>query len=497
MRGRVFRLMVMLAAIGCILAAGTMNERLVEGRNRHHLVQAEALENSPPLVTFSMVALGGFRGLLVDMLWIRAARLQAQGRYFELVQLADWITKLQPRSTQIWAYHAWNLAYNISVMMTQPEDRWRWVRQGIDLLRNEGLRYNRGSAQLYRELAWLYMHKLGGDMDMHHRYYKQAFAEEMERVLGGRRPDYARWRELPETREAVLKQPGVADVVQAIESAGVDPDAFAALDTAYYTDGAFARVQALPGWPTWAAFIRRRVLRETYRYDPDQMEALERQYGALDWRLPEPHVIYWSTQGLPYADTFEEGNMQRMIFHSLVGLFRKGQLLRSGEGDFARVPDTSKILSVRRAFMKRLEVYDDDAILESYAHFLHEAVLVYAAYGQTDRAEALYEEWKATGYADTARSSLNDFVAHWIREQAPYSEPHMAAAFIYGLCLQARVAASNGDAENAARFRERARDVYDRYMAEPANRRVGRRQFIPPPEALAAWMDRAENRQDQ
>ena len=43
------------------------------------------------------MALGGFRGLLADILWIRAISLQEQGKYFELVQLADWIQKLQPK----------------------------------------------------------------------------------------------------------------------------------------------------------------------------------------------------------------------------------------------------------------------------------------------------------------------------------------------------------------------------------------------------------------
>lgn len=87
-------------------------------------------------MAFTTVALGGFRGIIADMLWMRASELQNEGKFFELAQLADWITKLEPRFPTVWAFHAWNMAYNISVLFPDPEDRWRWVQQGIRLLRD-------------------------------------------------------------------------------------------------------------------------------------------------------------------------------------------------------------------------------------------------------------------------------------------------------------------------------------------------------------------------
>src|SRR4051812_45043764 len=51
--------------------------------------------NAPPVLAFTTVALGGFRGLIANALWIRANDLQQDGKYFEMVQLADWITKLE------------------------------------------------------------------------------------------------------------------------------------------------------------------------------------------------------------------------------------------------------------------------------------------------------------------------------------------------------------------------------------------------------------------
>ena len=163
-----------------LAGAGALNLRLLHLRGDLHLTQAPPTENMPPLVAFTTVALGGLRGILADVLWMRAGTLQDEGRYFELVQLSDWITKLQPRSPAIWAYHAWNMAYNISALMPSPAEKWRWVHNGITLLRDEGMVDNPGSARLHQELAWLFLHKLGTDIDSAAGYYRTQWAAEVD-----------------------------------------------------------------------------------------------------------------------------------------------------------------------------------------------------------------------------------------------------------------------------------------------------------------------------
>ena len=170
----------LIASAAALTLAGWMNIKLLEMRSTANLTLAPPTENMPPGVAFTTVALGGFRGLLADFLWMRAGTLQDEGRYFELVQLSDWIARLQPRSPPIWAYHAWNMAYNVSALMTDPAERWRWVRNGIDLLRNDGLSANPGSARLHQELAWIFLHKLGTDSDSAAAYYRQQLAAEVD-----------------------------------------------------------------------------------------------------------------------------------------------------------------------------------------------------------------------------------------------------------------------------------------------------------------------------
>lgn len=222
--------------------AGSQHGRLLELRSEYELDAVVYLENAPPVVAFTTTVLGGFRGIIADVLWLRISHLQEKGDYFELVQLADWVAKLEPRNTEIWAFHAWNMAYNVSVMMSEPRDRWRWVHNGIKLLRDEGLVCNPGDAELYRELGWLFQHKIGRDMDVAHQYYKDRWAGEMKGLLGGPHPDLVNLDD--QTRQRMI---------------------------------------------------------EEYKLVPEIMAEIEDKYGRLDWLRPETHAIYWAYRGLKFA----------------------------------------------------------------------------------------------------------------------------------------------------------------------------------------------------
>ena len=93
-------------------------------------------ESAPALSEGALAAMGGFRAIAAEVIWFRADRLQESGRYVELAQLAETLALLEPHTPEVWSYAAWNLAYNVSVMMPTDEDRWRWVLSAIRLLRD-------------------------------------------------------------------------------------------------------------------------------------------------------------------------------------------------------------------------------------------------------------------------------------------------------------------------------------------------------------------------
>ncbi len=131
----------------------------------------------PALTEGAYAALGGLRSIAAEVIWFRADRLQEEGRYVELAQLAEMLSLMEPHTPEIWSYAAWNLAYNISVMMPTPEDRWRWVDSGIRLLRDRGLKLNPRSSEICRELAWMFELKLGTNLDSAATFYRERWRE--------------------------------------------------------------------------------------------------------------------------------------------------------------------------------------------------------------------------------------------------------------------------------------------------------------------------------
>ena len=68
---------------------------------------------------------------------------------------------MQPKYAGVLGYLGWNMAYNISVTESDYRERWRWVNNGTGLLLN-ALESNPDDSHLYRELGWIYFHKMGG-----------------------------------------------------------------------------------------------------------------------------------------------------------------------------------------------------------------------------------------------------------------------------------------------------------------------------------------------
>src|SRR5215211_5206971 len=145
MSARLYKGSLLIAAVALLVVVSFLQKSINEDRAKPELGLTRGVglgSNAPPVLAFTTVALGGFRGLIANALWIRANDLQNDGKYFEMVQLADWITKLEPTFSQVWIVQAWNMAYNISVKFPDAPDRWRWVQRGIELLRDEALSYN-------------------------------------------------------------------------------------------------------------------------------------------------------------------------------------------------------------------------------------------------------------------------------------------------------------------------------------------------------------------
>jgi len=340
---------VSLLVLAAVLLVGSsrIQNSLNRDRDELGLTLVAPLENAPPVLAFTTVALGGFRGLISNALWIRAMDLQDEDKFFEMAQLADWITKLEPHYVQVWLVQAWNMAYNISVKFKDFPDRWRWVSRGLELLRDDGLRWNPDETLIYRELAWFFQHKIGQNLDDANMHYKQQWANEMAKVFGKKKPDLEE-----------LINPQTEDQKQ-----------------------------------------RRELLITKYKMDPLFMKEVNERYGPVEWRLPESHAIYWAALGLKRAQSNPAKipkkddliTLRRVIYQSMQTSFQRGKLVTNPFAQaFEFGPNLEIIPKVSKAYEEAAEEDEPnrDHILRAHRNFLRDAV--YFLYSHNRVTDANY-----------------------------------------------------------------------------------------------------------
>lgn len=353
-------------AVASLTAAATLTGPINEMRKNQQLViDPEALATLPPNIAL-LGKLGTFRALAIDWAAIRAERLKEEGKHYEALQLHQTICALAPQFPKLWAYAAWNMAYNISVSQYTPEARWQWVQNGIKILRDEGLKYNPKSVTLYKELVWIYWHKIGDFLDDEHMNYKRAWAVEMERVLGAppvmlAEREYIDWFrhivDAPRDLQRFLREDAeVGAVVGELRKHALEPDKtlldFVARNIrpelraedlaqdASPTDERRTHLLQVLKAPEneksvqrLLAAVRSDVLRNEYKLDLDwMMELMANQYGPLDWRNAFAHALYWSSkgerlsEGVARTDAADAMNNARFIFFSIQQLIARGKM---------------------------------------------------------------------------------------------------------------------------------------------------------------------------
>lgn len=170
-------LIVILIFLPCFVAIHFLNQKIATQRETYAL-KPSPLKPSLDVPSFvGTVLLGGFRAVAIDLLWVRATTLQRLGEWWELNTLFELMAYLQPNQEQVWAFNAWNLAYNISVNEANPGDQWLWVKKGIDFL-EQGIEKNGQSYYLPWYLAIIYSHKIPQNA-----YFEKACPERFQKAI--------------------------------------------------------------------------------------------------------------------------------------------------------------------------------------------------------------------------------------------------------------------------------------------------------------------------
>ena len=437
-----------------LTAASTRLDSISSARQEMGLVIHEPLENAPPSLAFATVAMGAFRGLVVDILWMRADKLKEQGQFFDAKQLAEWITILQPRFASVWDFHAWNMAYNISAAIpaTQWQERWRWVRNGYELLRDKGIEKNPRNIILYRSLAWIFQHKIGGVTDDCHKHYKRELALSMRSLLGPQTNEYFKAMTATEKNFSdIAADPAVSEFIKALKSADEvfeDDDEFVGnylslrqtpkkfSQAVFDVIDRFRGSEALEKFDIFAKAYR---LRNTWKLDPDLMHRLNRKYGPfpsgdpndrrpLNWEHADTHAIYWAEKGFLIAGekeeySIDEKNTDRIIAHGLQNLYRRGKVIVYPiPGELPSVfirPDLRMYDVYNEDCIKRIEKYEafehgnPKGLSDGHRNMLKNSVLSFYQVGQTKKAGEIYNELRKR----YPRDEFKDDMHTWARKR--------------------------------------------------------------------------------
>ncbi len=150
-------------ALGIVVLFGAMwpySQWLQKVKTRTDLGEATIGQIDTAGFMVKLAMIGGARGLVANWLWMQAQELQRQHEWDQLMASVDLITKLQPHFLSVWTFQGWNLAYNVSVEWDAPEDKYTWIKKGINFLK-DGVAKNQKAPDLLWDTAWTYYHKLG------------------------------------------------------------------------------------------------------------------------------------------------------------------------------------------------------------------------------------------------------------------------------------------------------------------------------------------------
>ncbi len=429
---RFYKPLLALLAVALLVGVNLAQHGLTAERARLKLTRVEAVESMPPMMAFTAVALGGFRGLISNALWIRLNDLQLDEKYFEMVQLSDWITKMQPHFVAVWVHQAWNLSYNISVKFPDPNDRWFWVNRGIELLRDEALKYNPNETLIYRELAWHFQHKMGANLDNAHMTYKREWARLMTEIFGNQaRPN---WEE--------FLNPQTDDVKQ-----------------------------------------RAKLFREKYKLDPKLAREVDEKYGPLEWRLPETHAIYWAYLGLKNSKPEQLITLRRVIYQSMQLAAQRGRLIYNpADKYFEFGPNLTAIPMANEGYEQMIQEARDSAdnVQNAHANFLKQAITdLYTHNREPDAAR--WHDYLGKKYPNRYTKpgqTVTEFVLERYKELMDLGKDKVQSA-IEGMFMRHFYEVAIGEDDRAQGYLRLIREIHREY-AKKVERSERDRVDLPP-----------------
>ncbi len=513
-----YQAIFILLIVSCLLGAAYFQRDLDATRSaiRDRTIIGEA--PSDPEIVLLTHLLGGFKGLLVDAVWLRANMLQQDDKYWELYTLYNWMGKLEPHLETIWVFNGWNMAYNLIANLSNNEARWLWIWRAITYMRDEGLKYNPQSSEIMKQISWTFYHKIGQYHDDNHLYYKHRLALVMNSIMGDRdMQDMKGVRDAPKDLETLLKDEEIRRVIGRRYELDPDVAPVSQLDDAQGIYGIPRVIHSLiyaekPEGMSYGEFMKtpegsvarkivnfvvaRTLVEQLKMKDLDLIVEMEEKYNQFDWRMPEPHALYWgelASRRDRHVNPASQKQIDydRMVIFSLVQLARRGNIAYMGPvpsgtgGTFITTTDFSKIEPVHQLYLEMMQKYPvvdyglenrgSTSIRDGHYQFVRWAVFTLYFSGYEGQAENYYLIMRALHNKPAEPMSLEDWnigrVQVMVDEYGTYAQ---IRSFIDSLLFKAIYSMCVNDYNTARQSENLARRAWNAFLTDDEKHRQAR-----------------------
>ena len=350
--------------------------------------------------------------------------------------------------------------------------------------------YNPDDPLLYKELSWIFLHKLGNLMDDANLYYKNQLATQMTNILGSTTPDWEKLASAPANQAEFMKiYPEDSEFWVAVKKAGYNN--YDELFTAFMTPVKAALPDTLrlylnqEQFNILEGFFRAELLRKRLKLDPVKMVAIDRKYGKMDWRVPESQALYWAETGIEKSIANSgkpEINCIRIVSHALQSAFRSGRLLTmDADGKYIQmVPNLNLADSAYKAFEAGEAEFSGSGAGNSFRsakiNYLKDAIPLIYINGNITKAQEFFDKLVAID-GPQKRRTLDEFVMVEYAEDVRDADIKKASGVVSGLIQRAIFNMLIGNREAAVANERLARHIHHSYSLK--NKDV-KRNTLPP-----------------
>jgi hypothetical protein len=383
-----------------------LNNRQMK-QSKFNTSNVEILKDLPPSLQVTSVALGPMKGLLADIIWWRAERMQENKEFFESMQLTEWMTSLQPTYPSVWAYQGFNLSFNVSYNFSNTDERWKWVYAGIELMRDRGLKYIpdwEANRAIRFEIVNIFARKMSGLSDKESRRFQDLWTLEMLKYFDS--GDAEELEEIYEAHKSVDELLKDEDVIQLMQTFNMNVETF----KNKILSQAPNLTSLKPDEDQYKQFNRaimkihrfdqRRRIGIELNMDVDKIYQVDQDFGPLDWRTHQAQIVYWGME--TKQENFKNGgvNYSHYVRNAMLSSFYDGRVLFSEKKDyFMRTQNIEMLPRIHAYFdfaLGNLEYGTKEYRRVDAVHkdFLEKAIVICYTYNQLEAAHDLFDHYE-------------------------------------------------------------------------------------------------------